>query len=293
MNLNLSEILSSVGQTVSLLIHWLPRLLAALIVILLAHVIGHWLAKRVQRVVELGGRSVHAGIVMARLTRVSILLLGLLIAALIAVPNISAHLVSILGLASVALGFVLRDILADFASGVLILLGEPFKIGDGIIFGAYEGVVEDIRVQNSSLRTYDGQRVVIPNSELVTNAVTVTTAYPRCRSQCDLGIDYAVDIAQARGLILEAVSGVAEVAADPAPDVLVIDLATTGVTLRARWWTTPERSVIARARDHVLAAITRTLAEEGIMLDRPTEVVIRPTAAVPPPAPSAPQHWGE
>jgi small-conductance mechanosensitive channel len=96
-------------------------------------------------------------------------------------------------------------------------------------------------VRATTIRTYDGRRVVIPNAELFTNAVTVNTAFEKRRLQYDLGIGYGDDIGQARQLILEAMRGVDGVLSDPAPDALVVGLADSTVNIRARWWIQPPR----------------------------------------------------
>lgn len=83
---------------------------------------------------------------------------------------------------------------------MLILLTRPFRIGDQIVFEAHEGEVEDIRVRATLLRTYDTRRVVISNSEVYTNRVTVNTAYTKRRLSVEVGIGYGDDIAAARAI---------------------------------------------------------------------------------------------
>ncbi|MBR7552348.1 mechanosensitive ion channel, partial [Mycobacterium tuberculosis] len=77
---------------------------------------------------------------------------------------------------SVAIGFAFKDIFQNLLSGILLLLSEPFRIGDQIISGNFEGTVEDIQIRATTIRTYDGRKVVIPNSQLYTSPMTVNTA---------------------------------------------------------------------------------------------------------------------
>jgi small-conductance mechanosensitive channel len=155
------------------------------------------------------------------------------------------------------------------------LLTEPFRIGDQIVHGAYEGTVEEIETRATTIRTYDGRRVVIPNADLFTQPVTVNTAYDVRRLEYDVGIGYGDDLAQAKHLMLQAMRDVEGVLADPAPDVLVMDLAPSSVVLRARWWIRPPRRADALdARDRVLTVIVATLTEHGIDLPVPTQQIL-------------------
>jgi small-conductance mechanosensitive channel len=175
----------------------------------------------------------------------------------------------------VAIGFAFRDILQNFLAGILILLTEPFRIDDQIVFGEFEGTVEDIQTRATTIRTYDGRRVVIPNGMLFTNAVTVNTAFARRRLEYDVGIGYGDDIAEAKQLILEAIASVEDVLTDPAPDVLMQDLADNSVVLRARWWIEPPRRAEALDyRDRVLTAIKYAFDKHGVDMPFPTQVVL-------------------
>jgi len=140
-------------------------------------------------------------------------------------------------------------LLQNFLAGILILLAEPFR-HDQIVFKEFEGTVENIQTR-ATIRTYDGRRIVIPNSELFTNSVTVNTAFEN-RRLYDVGIGYGDDIDLAKQLMLE-IHSVNGVLKDPAPDVLVVELAESSVNIRARWWINPPRRADALdARDKVI-----------------------------------------
>ena len=88
------------------------------------------------------------------------------------------NLAGTLGVGGVAIGFAFKDIFQNFLAGILLLLTKPFNVGDQIIFRDFEGTVEDIQTRATLLKTYDGRRVAIPNSDLYMNAVPVNTAFP-------------------------------------------------------------------------------------------------------------------
>lgn len=143
------------------------------------------------------------------------------------------------------------------------------------MFKNFEGTVENIETRATTIRTYDGRRIVIPNSELFTNSVTVNTAFDNRRLEYDVGIGYGDDIDRAKQLIMEAMHSVNEVLKDPAPDVLVMDLAESTVNIRARWWINPPRRADdLTSRDRLLSAIKKKLVENGIDLPYPTRQIL-------------------
>ncbi|HEY9599466.1 MAG TPA: mechanosensitive ion channel family protein, partial [Cyanophyceae cyanobacterium] len=179
------------------------------------------------------------------------------------------------GISGVAIGFAFRDILQNFLAGILILLTEPFQINDQIVFKTIEGTVEAIQTRATTIRTYDGRRVVIPNSELFTNSVTVNTAFESRRLEYDVGIGYGDNIDRAKELILEAMASVDSVLKEPPPEALVMELAPSTVNIRARWWISPPRRADALdARDKVLTAIKKKLTANGIDLPFPTQQIL-------------------
>lgn len=254
----------------------LPNLLGALLVFALFLIA----ARVVRGVIERLGRRLHkhqnAGIILGRLSQWVLILVGLLVAITILVPSFKlGTLVETLGLASVAIGFAFRDVLQNFLAGILILWTEPFDIGDQVVYKDFEGTVEEIQTRATFIRTYDGRRVVVPNSELFTSAITVNTAFEQRRVEYDVGIGVSDDIEQAKQIILSALGELESILAEPAPDVLVIELADFSVKLRVRWWIhPPRRADLLAARDVVLVRIKRALLEHGIDLPFPTTQVL-------------------
>ena len=154
-------------------------------------------------------------------------------------------------------------------------MAEPFRIGDQIKVGDFEGTVENIQTRATFIKTYDGRRIVIPNSKLFTDPVTVNTAYEMRRLQYDVGIGYGDDIAQAKTIMLDVLREIPDVLDEPAPDALVVDLAASTVNIRLRWWIKPPRQTdVLGAQDVVLERIKIALTEAGIDLPFDTQVML-------------------
>lgn len=268
-------ILERLQEIIDTLVAALPGLLIGLLVFLIFYIIARALKPTIQRVVERSGRADSLAIVMGRLGQWAMTLVGLFVSLTIALPSLQpAQLVELLGISSVAFGFAFRDILQNFLAGILLLLTQPFWIGDQIIVGDFEGTVEDIHIRASYIKTYDGRRIVIPNAVLFTESVIVNTAFPKLRSEYQIGIGYGDDIETARQLILEAINDVPEVLPDPQPTVWVTELAGSSVNIGAWWWTEPRRSDVIVVKGKVLAAIKNKLVEQGIDLPFPTHQIL-------------------
>lgn len=173
-----------------------------------------------------------------------------------------------------AIGFAFRDILQNFLAGILLLLHEPFHVGDQIVITNFEGTVEDIQARATLIKTYDGRRVVIPNSDLFTNSLTVNTAFEKRRSEYDVGIGYGDDIGQAKQIIVESLKTIENVVDDPAPEVLTVDIGDYSIKLRVWWWTKADRGTVMRTKDQVITVLKNRLTENGIDWPFPTRQIL-------------------
>ena len=197
------------------LILLLPNIVAGLVVLALFW-FGAWFAERTIKRAFHQRRQFDLGDLLGGFVRWGTIGLGVLVAATIIFPSVKpGDVLATLGIGSVAIGFAFKDILQNWFAGLLILLRQPFRRGDQIVVGSFEGTVEHIQARATSIKTYDGRRVVIPNSDLYTQAVTVNTAFPTVRSSYDVGIGYADDIEAARSAILGALDGLEGIKVQP------------------------------------------------------------------------------
>ncbi|MEM7592978.1 MAG: mechanosensitive ion channel family protein [Cyanobacteria bacterium P01_A01_bin.83] len=262
-------------QMVKGTIELLPNILIAIIVFIIFWFVAKF-SRRLIKNLTRRKQSRNLGLVLARLSQGFIILIGAFIALAIVIPSFKpGDLVQLLGVSGVAVGFAFRDILQNFLAGILILITEPFTLEDQIIFKDFEGTVEHIQTRATTIRTYDGRRIVIPNAELFTNSVTVNTAFDKRRLQYDVGIGYGDDIAQAKQIILDVLRNTQDVLQDPPPEALVVDLAGSTINIRARWWINPPRRADALdTQDRVLTELNNQLVAAGIDLPFPTQQIL-------------------
>lgn len=221
------------------------------------------------------GKSANVGRVLGRISQWFIIFIGLVLGVAIIAPSVTpAKLLASLGVGGVAIGFAFKDILQNFMAGILLLLREPFSVGDQIASGDYEGTVEAIETRATIINTYDGRRVVIPNSQIYTNPVVVNTAKDSRRTQYDVGIGCNDDLNRAAEVMIEIMQSVDGVLADPAPEVLCVALAESSVNLRCRWWTKSDQASVVHVSDEVIRRIKVALDEAAIDMPYPTTVVL-------------------
>lgn len=255
---------------------YLPKILLAGIVFGLFYVAGALIGRLAVRATLGRKRHRNLALVMGRLVRWASVLVGFLMAVTMIFPSVKASsIVQLLGISSVAIGFAFRDILQNFLAGILLLLTEYFRHGDQIVVSGFEGTVEEIQTRATTIKTYDGRRIVIPNSALFTQSVTINTAFPARRLHCNVGIGYGDDLETAKHLMLEAVRADEEVLPEPAPAALVAEFGESSILIRLFWWIKPPlRGEELVSRDRVLTAVKAALVSHGIDLPFPTRQIL-------------------
>jgi small conductance mechanosensitive channel len=171
---DLSNAWKSGGRIVDSTVGLLPNLLLAAFVFIAALVVARLAKSFVRRMAARHERRQSLGILLGQLSQLTIVILGFLIALSIIAPSFHmVDLIKILGIGSVAIGFAFQNILQNFLAGILLLLNEPFKIGDLISVAGMEGTVQDILTRATIITTAEGRRIVIPNAVLFTSPVAV------------------------------------------------------------------------------------------------------------------------
>ena len=151
----------------------MPEILIALIIFAIFLFAASAIKSVLRRVLERRTHHRNVAILLGQRTHIVIVILGFLIALSLLAPSFRAgDLIKVLGIGSVAVGFAFQNILQNFLAGILILLQEPFELGDWISVTGIEGTVDDIQTRATIVSTKEGHRVVIPNAVLFTNPVS-------------------------------------------------------------------------------------------------------------------------
>lgn len=252
----------------------LPFVIIAFIVLVVFWMFGRLLQKVL---LTAGDRTRLDGTLarlFGRLISAATFILGLLVGAVIVFPTFQpGDLVAGLGITSVAIGFAFKDVLQNFFAGILLLWRRPFVIGDVIVVNGYSGTVEEINVRATRLKTFDNERAIIPNGDVYTSAVLVKTAYPALRLILRVGIGYQDDIETARRLMEDVLRKTEGVFMEPAPLVVVTELAASSVDLTIYFWINPRDNGL-KISDRVATGIKSALDNAGIEIPFPHSVVL-------------------
>jgi len=243
----------------------LPYLVAAVVAIVLTVVVARLVRSGVERALRRGRAERHVVVVVATLAYYAAFALGLLVSLSLGGVNLGV-LVGSLGLATVALGFALQDIVSNFTAGIVLLLEHPFTEGDHIAIAEAEGEVEEIRVRATRLRAPDGQLVLVPNKLLFTQVLTNSTATMRRRVEVLLEVPYGQDAARARELLLEVAAGLEGVSDDPEPRLLTQLLGQGARRLRLTFWVDSRSDDPDRVRSELLDTAEKRLRDAGVSL---------------------------
>ena len=252
----------------------LPNIGFGILFLGVAWLFGLLVARIINAVSRSRGRP-DLGNLMGSLAFGAIMIAAVLFSIAIIFPSVNpSDVFATLGIGSVAIGFAFKDILQNLLAGLLLLIRRPYQRGDEVVVRDFEGVIEKIESRATILKTYDGKRVIIPNSDIYTSPVVVNTAFEHARDEYIIGIGYGDSPEVSVELFTECLKGIDGVIADPAPEVLAAGLSESTVDLKARWWTASTRRERVHVRSRVVLALHEVAVKNGIDIPFPTQVVL-------------------
>jgi len=183
-------------------------------------------------------------------------------------------LATIAAAATLAVGFALQDVIKNFVAGVFIYTDKPFRIGDWIEWQGNSGIVEDISLRVTRVRTFDNELLTVPNHALTSDVVKNPVAKKTLRLKFVFGIDYEDDVEKATDIIVEEAEKSDAILDDPAPSVRLTELADSYVGLQSRIWIDdPSRADFVKARADYVKAVKKRFDEEDISIPFPQRTV--------------------
>jgi small conductance mechanosensitive channel len=224
-----------IEQLTKLAVDYGPKLIGAIVVL----IFGGWIIRLIMRGFrKMMDRSKLEGTLKPFLNSlIRIILRILLIISVLGMVGVEmTSFIAILGAAGLAIGLALSGTLQNFAGGVIILLIKPFKVGDVIETQGYIGLVKEIQIFNTYLKSGDNKIIIIPNGVLVNSSLTNYSAEETRRLEWTFGISYGENVEKARKVIENIAEIDVRVLKDPAPFVAVSALADSSVTLIVRVW---------------------------------------------------------
>ncbi|HPR83290.1 MAG TPA: mechanosensitive ion channel, partial [Pontiellaceae bacterium] len=210
-----------------------------LVAAILIFVIGRWIAKMVQNGLEKGMLKAKVDQVLVTFTvnmAYTALMVFVALAALGQLGVQTTSFIAVLGAAGLAVGLALQGSLSNFASGVMIIIFRPFKIGDYVEGGGTGGTVKAIHIFTTTLTTGDNKRVIVPNSKMMGDNIINYSAEGTRRLDLTASIGYGDSIDKAKAVLQDILAKEPRVLKDPAPFVGVSKLAESSVDFTVRPW---------------------------------------------------------
>jgi small conductance mechanosensitive channel len=184
--------------------------------------------------------------------------------------NILTSLATIAAAATLAVGFAMQDVLKNFVAGIFIFTEKPFRIGDWIEWDDNAGVVEDISLRVTRVRSFDNELLTVPNSQLTNNVVTNPVDADKLRLKFVFGIGYDDDIEKATDIILEEAETHDGIMEDPEPSVRLTELGDSSVGLQSRIWiSNPSRADFVKIRAEYVRNVKQRFDDEDIDIPYP------------------------
>ncbi|MBT3505808.1 MAG: mechanosensitive ion channel [Piscirickettsiaceae bacterium] len=214
---------------------WVLNVAVAIAIILVGRIAVRWAIKMLGKMMA---RSEVDQILINFVSSIAkaVLLLLLIIAALNQVGVDTTSLIALIGAAGLAVGLALQNSLQNFAAGVMMIVFRPFKLGDFIEAGGVVGVVEQISIFSTMLKTGDNREIIVPNGQIYADAITNYSARETRRIDMVFGIGYDDDLLEAKKLMESILSAHELVLSDPAPVVAISELADSSVNFNVRPW---------------------------------------------------------
>jgi small conductance mechanosensitive channel len=253
--------------------HWVALaeyygLRAAFVVVLmiLAWTISSWMSKAVEKALRRVKFDETLTLFLARLVRWGILFLtGLSCLSWFGIETTS--FAAVIGAAGLTIGLAFQGTLSNFAAGAMLLVFRPYKVGDTITSGSYQGTVAEIALFTTEIDTSDGRRIIIPNST-INGSVIENVTYHRLRQVAvPVGVAYDADIDTTRKALERALAMVPQAVKQPAADVVLVGLGDSAVNWTARVWATQADN--GAAKQALIRAVKMELDQAGIGIPFP------------------------
>jgi small conductance mechanosensitive channel len=243
-------------------IAFLPNLLLIAVILLVTRIISRQAQRLVGRLTARTQAPAAIGDLLGSMARFVVAAFGiLLVLGQLGLSSAVLSFVTGLGITGIIIGFALQDIVKQFAAGMLLLMLRPFRIGDDVKIGAFEGRVIAVQLRATVLETNNGDEVLIPNADVYTTAITNMSRYDLHRYDITVSLPPLADPLRVSAALTHELGEIAGIAASPAPAVAATGFDLQAVKLEVRFWVDERASDADAVKTAVIAAIHKAIAE--------------------------------
>ncbi|MFH2102748.1 MAG: mechanosensitive ion channel [Chloroflexota bacterium] len=253
------------------LTEWLPNLLLAFAILIASLFLARLVAGLLQRVLRSRKADPEITLLLSQIARWSIIVVGVL-TALQQFFDVTAFLAGV-GILGFTVGFALQDIMKNFAAGVILLIQQPFNIGDTIETSSHGGNVISINLRATEMRTFDGRIVIIPNADILAHPITNYTRADRRRIEVPVGVGYDIDLELARRVALEATRAIPGFREEPAPMAIADAFGESVIKLVVYFWIDTTQIGLLDAKGEAVRLIKAAFDRHGIVIPYPIQTI--------------------
>ncbi len=247
-----------------------PRLFSAIVIFVLSLYLARLISNMLRRVLQ--KRRAPAGVVqlLSQLALWSMIVAGT-ISALQQFFPVTAFLTG-LGILGFTVGFALQDIMKNFASGVILLLQQPFHVGETIGVKGFDGTVMAIDLRSTEMRAADGRVVILPNADVLSNPIVNYSRANERRVEFSLNLSHACEPDDVRKIIIQTIEEVKGAVKEPEPVIVFNGITDSALELNSTFWVDVTKNDPLHAKDTVLLKLKSIFNEKGIEIPHPAQV---------------------
>lgn len=254
-------------------LQFMPALIAAMVVFVIGLVLAIIISRSVRIALERRDVKPEAVTVLVRLTYIVLLTFTLVISLQQIGFNLTAFLAG-LGILGFTIGFALQDVSKNFVAGLLLLVQQPFSLGDTIEVDDYIGEVLEINIRATRIRDLDGRIVLIPNADVFSMAIINYTQAEFRRVEIQLGVASDSDLEEVRQTALAAIADIRGLVEEPAPKVVFHTFGDYAINVALYFWIDTKATGVADAKDAAIKAINTAFIAHKIEMPSPIQTVV-------------------
>ena len=249
----------------------IPEIGIALLIFIGSLFLAKFLRNLLDKMLKKRNADTEISILLGQLIYWSVLVFGI-ITALQRFFDVSAFLAG-LGILGFTIGFAMQEIMQNFVAGMILLVQQPFDIGNFVSVSSYSGNVTAINMRTTELKTLDGRLIIIPNAQVLSNPIENYSRADLLRVDLPVGVSYDTDLDLARDAIMEALPGVKGFLAEPAPSIIYHSFGASSIDMDVRFWINTGENNLFDAKDEAVIITKRALDAKGVDIPFPIRTV--------------------
>lgn len=249
-----------------------PNFIVAIIVLVIFYLIAKYIKHLIKKFFQkFYGQSAVINL-FSNIVYLSVLTAGLFVALdILDLDKTVTSMLAGLGIIGLALGFAFQEIAANFISGIILSVNKPFTIGDIIEVDGNTGTVEFVSLRTTNIRTFQGQKILIPNKTIFQNAITNYTENGKRRVDLEVGVSYGDDLEKVQKVTLEAINSLDDILKEEAVQFFFTDYGDSSINFVVMFWTEYKKkhSEYMEAKHRAIMAINKAFNANDITIPFP------------------------